>query len=198
MTALVEEDEIPLADNIIRAVFSLKKSADTSEHIVEKTGYGKVVDTKGSSLLGKMSFQITAPEEEEFTTDWFSLIQDTEHSPNTGIKINLDVSTYYQKQSTFRFTQDLKPKEVYLSNLEVSREIEDPENEGSMIKKDYPLTPAFLKETLKYEIELMEYIDTLDITATKELESSTLKIKIPKRDEDGKLVYEADRSYKCL
>ncbi|MCI9366445.1 MAG: hypothetical protein HFJ54_08115 [Clostridia bacterium] len=145
-----------------------------------------------------MSFQITAPEEEEFETSWFSLVPDTEHSPNTGIKINLDITTYYQKQSTFRFTQDIKPKEVYLSNLTVSREIEDTENAGSTVTKNYPLTPIFEKETLKYELELLEYIDTLDVTATKEVESSTLKIKIPKRDENGKLIYEADRSYKYL
>lgn len=105
MIALVEEDEVPIADNIIRAVFSLKKNVDLSEHIVEKTGYGKVIDTKGSVLLGKMSFQIIAPEEEEFTTDWFSLVPDADHSPNTGIKINLDITTHYQKQSTFRFTK---------------------------------------------------------------------------------------------
>ena len=145
-----------------------------------------------------MSFQITAPEEEEFETSWFSLVPDTEQSPNTGIKINLDITTYYQKQSTFRFTQDFKPKEVYLSNLMVSREIEDIENAGSTVTKNYPLTPLFEKETLNYELEILEYIDTLDVTATKEVESSTLKIKIPKRDENGKLIYEADRSYKYL
>lgn len=107
MTALTEEDETQLADNIIRAVFTFYPPINTSEHIIEKTGYGKVINTnvEGGVLLGKMSFQITASEEEEFTTDWFSLVPDTEHSPNTGIKINLDITTYYQKQSTFRFTK---------------------------------------------------------------------------------------------
>jgi len=105
MMALTEEDETPLADNIVRAVYSLKKDASLSEHIVEKTGYGKVVDTKTNVLLGKMSFQIIAPEEEEFTTDWFSLVEDENHSPTTGIKINLDITTNYQKKTTFRFTK---------------------------------------------------------------------------------------------
>lgn len=105
MEALIEENETPIADNIIRAVYSLKKDASLSEHIVEKEGYGKVVDTKKSVLLGKMSFQITAPEEEEFTTDWFSLVEDENHSPTTGIKINLDILTNYQKKTTFRFTK---------------------------------------------------------------------------------------------
>lgn len=198
MMALVEEDDTPLADNIIRWVISFFPPINTSEHIIEKDEYGKIIDTKGGVLLGKMTFQIIAPEEEEFTTDWFRLVKDEEHSPTTGIKINLDVTTYYQNQSTFRFTKDIKSKEVYLSNLIVSRDIEDKENQGQVIKKEYSLTPEFTKETLNYELELLEYLDTLDITAVAETENSTLKIKVPKRDEDGNLVYEEDRSYNFL
>lgn len=57
--------------------------------------------------------------------------------------------------------------------------------------KEYDLTPNFDKDTLQYELTLLEYLDNMDITATKSNENSSMKIKIPKRN-DGNLIYDTD------
>lgn len=136
---------------------------------------------------------------EEFSTDWFSLVEATLKpeeeilsTPITGIKINLDGIHNFQAQSTFRFTEELASKNANLKNLILSKGKVDEENPENSTYKEYELTPEFDKDTLEYEVTLMEYIDTMDIKAILEDETSTMKIKVPKRDEDDKLLYEDD------
>ena len=42
------------------------------------------------------------------------------------------------------------------------------------------------KETLEYETKILEYVDTVDLNIQAEDANSTIKIKYPKRDDDGK------------
>lgn len=160
-----------------------------SEHIVDKEGIGKVIQTNENLLIGKMSFQMKV---DEFDINWFELVKSTDNMPLTGTKISLDGIKNYQKQSTFRFTAQLASKNADLANIVLSRgEVNELEPEESTYK-EYELTPEFEKDTLKYEVTLMEYIDTMDIKALLADEKSTMKIKVPKRDEDGNLMYESD------
>lgn len=134
-----------------------------------------------------MSFKMIS---EEFNISGFNLVEDN-NSPLTGIKINLNITESFEKQSTFRFVDETASKEATLSNLVVSREVVD---EGNNIYKEYQLTPTFNKETYKYEIELLEYIDSLNIKATLTDTKAKMKIKVPKRDENDKLVYDEDNT----
>lgn len=49
-----------------------------------------------------------------------------------------------------------------------------------------------IKKFGNYELELLEYIDSLDIKAIQNDAKSTMKIKVPKRDEENNLVYDLD------
>lgn len=159
-----------------------------SEHIVDKEGIGKVIQTNENLLIGKMSFQMKV---DEFDINWFELVKSTDNMPLTGTKISLDGIKNYQKQSTFRFTAQLASKNADLADIVLSRgEVNELEPEESTYK-EYELTPEFEKDTLKYEVTLMEYIDTMDIKALLADEKSTMKIKVPKRNEDGNLMYES-------
>ena len=131
-----------------------------------------------------MSFQMMEP---ELKLSWFHLVESTDNSPTTGIKINTNVINYYDAQSTFRFT--MTSKETSITNLVVSKEekIEEDMQEGEeSTYKEYTLTPSFDPEILNYETTILEYIDSVDITVTKTYEKTKMKIKIPKRDEDRK------------
>lgn len=130
--------------------------------------------------------------EEVFDSTWFHLVSSTESSPATGIKINLDGTKFYEEQSTFRFTDQTASKNANLSNLVVSSGVKDEENPENSTYKTYDLTPNFANDILNYEITLLEYQDKLAITATTEDSKASMKIKVPKRDESGELVYEAD------
>ena len=66
------------------------------------------------------------------------------------------------------------------------------ENPDESNYKEYNLDPIFDKETNNYTLTLLEYLDTIDITATQNDENASMKIKVPKRDSDGNLVYESD------
>lgn len=173
----------------IRAIISFNPPVEESEHIIEKDGIGKVVNTDGGVLLGKMSFQMTA---DVFDVSWFSLEESEDSSPKTGIKINIDGSQYYEAQSTFRFTDETASKDATLTNLVVSTGVVDESQPENSTYKEYTYTPTFNKDTLNYELELLEYIDNMNIKATTTDENATMKIKVPKRDEDNKLVYDTD------
>lgn len=180
----------------IKGWLAFDPPVNETEHIIEKDGIGKVIVTNENLLLGRMSFQMTA---EEFSTDWFSLVESTPKEGNaklsvpiTGIKIMLDGTKNFQAQSTFRFTEELASKNANLKNLILSKGKVDEENPENSTYKEYELTPEFDKDTLEYEVTLMEYLDTMDIKAVLEDETSTMKIKVPKRDEDDKLLYEDD------
>lgn len=121
---------------------------------------------------------------------WFQL-EEYSNSPKTGIKINIDGTKNYQAKSTFRFTDQTASKDASLKDLIVSTGQQDTNLENNTYKK-YDLTPNFDKDTFQYELTLLEYIDKMDITAMLSEEKSTMKIKIPKRNENNELIYEAD------
>lgn len=137
-------------------------------------------------MLGKLSFNMTT---DVFDVSEFNLVENLSYSPNTGIKIDYTAQESYQAQSTFRFTDATASKDASLKGLIVSSGTKDGEEPTY---KEYELTPVFEKDVKEYEITLLEYVDKMNITAIQNDEKATMKIKYPKRDEDGNLVYEAD------
>lgn len=173
----------------IRGIMSFDPPVDMTEHIIDKGEIGKVVNTEGGVLLGKMSFQMT---ENIFDVSWFSLSPIETTSPETGIKINIGGNKHFKEQSTFRFIDDTASKDADLINLTVSYgELNEEEIENSTYK-EYPLTPIFNRDILNYEIELLEYIDKINIMAKKSDINANMKIKVPKRDENNNLTYDTD------
>lgn len=174
---------------VIRMIGSVNAPiAGATDHFILKDDGKYSFHTNGDVLLGTMSFQMTV---EEFDISWFKLVT-ANSSPTTGVKISINTVKRYEAQSTFRFTDDIASKEASLSNLVVSHGKQAEANPDNSTYQEYPLTPTFDKDTLQYEIKLLEYIDDMDITATTLDGKATLKIKVPKRDEDGNLVYQAD------
>lgn len=173
----------------VRGIFSFNPPVTESEHIIYKDDIGYVVNTDGGVLLGKMSFQMTA---DVFDTSWFQLVESTESSPTTGIKINIDGTNNYQAQSTFRFTDQTASKDADLTNIVLSTGEVDEENPENSTYKKYALTPSFDKDTLDYELELLEDIDSMNLTVTSADKNASMKVKVPKRDENNKLVYDTD------
>ena len=163
--------------------------AGATDHFVLKEDGKYSFNTNGDVLIGTMSFQMTA---DEFDVSWFKLVPSAEYNPTSGIKISVTTTKRYEAQSTFRFTDEVASKEASLSNLVVSTGTIDTDNPDNSTYKEYPLTPTFDKDTLTYEIKLLEYLENMDITATTLDGKATLKIKVPKRDENGNLVYQAD------
>lgn len=145
---------------------------------------GKKVVTGSSVCLGKVSFQLMSG---DFDIADFALLPDADTIPHTGIKINIDILTAYEKESTFRFTDATASKDATLSNLIVSNLDDDTLSDY----KEYTLNPAFTSSDLNYEIELMEYIDEIFIRPKINDATATMKIKYPKRDVDDKLVYDS-------
>lgn len=127
-----------------------------------------------------------------FDVSWFQLVENNESYPSTGIKINIDGIKNYQAQSTFRFTDQTASRDADLSNIILSTGEVDEVNPENSTYKEYAYTPDFNKDTLDYELTLLEYVDKMNLTATKSHEKASLKIKVPKRDEDNKLVYDTD------
>lgn len=172
----------------LKWAISFNPPVNESEHIKDIDGLGKMITTSGGVLLGKVSFQMNA---DEFNIESFKLVE-SEKSPKTGIKINIDNSRSYQNQSTFRFTDKTASKDADLTSIQVSSGIKNDDNPDESTYKEYKLTPEFNKEIKEYQITLLEYLDTIDITATQSDSKSKMKIKYPKRDVDGNLIYEAD------
>lgn len=178
--------------NIMDIAVSFDPPITESEHIVNKAGYGMIIDTKGNVLLGKMSFQMM---EDTFNKNWFHLVPDEKSSPKTGIKINLDAEECIENEEAFKFGDQTASHDAKLKDLIVSRDIENEENPEEVQKKVYELTPEFNEDTKEYEVTLLEYIDTLDIEAILKDESSSMLIKVPKRNEEtGELIYKDDGS----
>ena len=170
----------------MRAVVSFNPPISESEHIKNKENVGMIVDSSGSVLLGTLSFRTTL---DKFDISSFKLETSDTTSPKTGIKIIIDGSTYYEKQSTFRFTDKSASRNADLSNIKLSNGNEDDEN-----YKEYALNPSFDKNTLEYTTELLEYVDKVNLEVTKDDEKSSIVIKQPKHDENGNLVFEDDGS----
>lgn len=126
---------------------------------------------------------------DNFDVSEFNLVENLSYSPNTGIKIDYTAQESYQAQSTFRFTDATASKDASLKDLIVSSGTKDGEEPTY---KEYELTPTFDKDVKEYEITLLEYVDKINITAIQNDEKATMKIKHPKRDEDGNIVYETD------
>lgn len=169
----------------IRAVVSFDPPVDDSTHIQDET----LISSGTDVLLGKMSFKMLA---DTLDLTGFYLIEDSDSSPTTGIKINIDVTDCYEAQSTFRFTDKTASKDATLNNIIISTGIIDTDNPDNSTYKEYDLTPTFDKDTKEYTLELNEYIDKMNIKAELSDPNSTMKIKVPKRDENGDLVYESD------
>ena len=126
---------------------------------------------------------------DNFDVSEFNLVENLSYSPNTGIKIDYTAQESYQEQSTFRFTDATASKDASLKDLIVSSGTKDGEEHTY---KEYELTPTFNKDVKEYEITLLEYVDKMNITAIQNNEKATMKIKHPKRNEDGNIVYETD------
>lgn len=126
---------------------------------------------------------------DNFDVSEFNLVENLSYSPNTGIKIDYTAQESYQAQSTFRFTDVTASKDASLKDLIVSSGTKDGEEPTY---KEYELTPTFDKDVKEYEITLLEYVDKMNITAIQNNEKATMKIKHPKRNEDGNIVYETD------
>lgn len=170
----------------MRAVVSFNPPISESEHIKNKENVGMIVDSSGSVLLGTLSFRTTL---DKFDISSFKLETSDTTSPKTGIKIIIDGSTYYENQSTFRFTDKSASRNADLSNIKLSNGNENDEN-----YKEYALNPSFDKNTLEYTTELLEYVDKVNLEVTKDDEKSSIVIKQPKHDENGNLVFEDDGS----
>ena len=170
----------------MRAVVSFNPPISESKHIKNKENVGMIVDSSGSVLLGTLSFRTTL---DKFDISSFKLETSDTTSPKTGIKIIIDGSTYYENQSTFRFTDKSASRNADLSNIKLSNGNEDDEN-----YKEYALNPSFDKNTLEYTTELLEYVDKVNLEVTKDDEKSSIVIKQPKHDENGNLVFEDDGS----
>lgn len=170
----------------MRAVVSFNPPISESEHIKNKENVGMIVDSSGSVLLGTLSFRTTL---DKFDISSFKLETSDTTSPKTGIKIIIDSSTYYENQSTFRFTDKSASKNADLANIKLSNGNEDDEN-----YKEYALNPSFDKNTLEYTTELLEYVDKVNLEVTKDDEKSSIVINQPKHDENGNLVFEDDGS----
>lgn len=170
----------------MRAVVSFNPPISESEHIKNKENVGMIVDSSGSVLLGTLSFRTTL---DKFDISSFKLETSDTTSPKTGIKIIIDGSTYYENQSTFRFTDKSASRNADLSNIKLSNGNKDDEN-----YKEYALNPSFDKNTLEYTTELLEYVDKVNLEVIKDDEKSSIVIKQPKHDENGNLVFEDDGS----
>ena len=140
-----------------------------------------------------MSFKVKT--DEEFNTDWFNLLAYPDDMPRTGIKISLDGIKYFEyagnakSNGTFRFTDSTASKDADLSDLKVLKQEtneDDPDN-PVIIDEEILLTPQFDKDTLDYEITLLEYLDKVKILATQSDEKATMKIKVPKRNENRRV-----------
>lgn len=113
----------------------------------------------------------------------------------TGIWINKtggDSPIDYASKSTFRFTDRTASKDANLTDLIISSGVIDPTDPTLSTYKTYQYTPTFSPTTLGYDLTLLENRDDLDLTITQSDANSTMKVKVPKRDQDDELVYESD------
>lgn len=162
----------------IRMIISFDPPVEDSENIKDET----LISSGKSVLLGKMSFKMKT---DTLDINSFKLIEDKTTSPTTGIKINTNMQDSYEEQSTFIFTNKTASSDATLNNLILSTGIEDSEE---LTYKTYDLTPIFNKQNKEYSLELNEYIDEMNIEAEASDEKSTMKLKVPTRDEDGQII----------
>lgn len=168
----------------LRVIYSLlgeDERTGTNEYFETNDLIGDYVHITDPVLVGKFSFQMG---EGELTQDAIAL-KTANTSPTTGIKVNINGTDNYENQSLFEFTIDLSSKDADLLDIVLSTGTEEE-------YKEYPLTPEFEKDTLEYNLEILEYIDKMNLKIVKSDERSIVKLKIPKRDEEDNLVYDTD------
>lgn len=173
--------EIEGTQGELRMVYSIlgeDERTGTNEYYKEETVNEPIVEVKDEAIIGKISFQMD--DETAITTDDIKL-KTGSTSPTTGIKVVTSEANIYQAQSLFEFTLDLTSKNANLSKIEISNG-----NDENGDYRKYDLNPIFEKETLEYETKILEYVDTVDLNIQAEDANSTIKIKYPKRDDDGK------------
>lgn len=162
----------------IRMIISFDPPIEDSENIKDET----LISSGKSVLLGKMSFKMKT---DTLDISKFRLIEDQTTSPTTGIKINTNIQDCYEDSSTFVFTNKTASNNATLNNLILSTGTDD------STYKEYDLTPTFNKQNKEYSLELNEYINEMNIEAEVSDEKSTMKIKVPTKDEDGQtIIYE--------
>ena len=165
----------------LRMVYSIlgeDERTGTNDYYKEETTNQPIVEITDEAIIGKISFQMK--DEIAITTDDIKL-KTGSTSPTTGIKVVTSESNNYQAQSLFEFTLDLKSKNANLKNIEISNGNNE---EGNY--RNYDLNPTFDKDTLEYETKVLEYVDSVDLKMQTEDAKSTIKIKYPKKDENGK------------
>lgn len=97
----------------------------------------------------------------------------------------MNEKNFYTHPSTFRFGDHTVSKDANLNELVLSSGVVNGENPDHSTYKEYELTPTFNKNTLNYELTLLEYIDDMNLKAVLNDAKATMKIKVPKKDEDG-------------
>lgn len=165
----------------LRMVYSIlgeDERTGTNDYYKEETANQPIVEIADEAIIGKISFQMK--DEIAITTDDIKL-KTGSTSPTTGIKVVTSESNNYQAQSLFEFTLDLKSKNANLKKIEISNGNNE---EGNY--RSYDLNPTFDKDTLEYETKVLEYVDSVDLKMQTEDAKSTIKIKYPKKDENGK------------
>ena len=165
----------------LRMVYSIlgeDERTGTNDYYKEETANQPIVEVTDEAIIGKISFQME--DGIAITTDDIKL-KTGSTSPTTGIKVVTSESNNYQAQSLFEFTLDLKSKNANLKKIEISNGNNE---EGNY--RNYDLNPTFDKDTLEYETKILEYVDSVDLKMQTEDAKSTIKIKYPKKDENGK------------
>lgn len=165
----------------LRMVYSIlgeDERTGTNDYYKEETPNQPIVEVQDEAIIGKISFQME--DGIAITTDDIKL-KTGSTSPTTGIKVVTSESNNYQAQSLFEFTLDLASKNANLSKIEISNG-----NDEDGDYRSYDLDPTFDKDTLEYETKILEYVDSIDLKMQTEDAKSTIKIKYPKKDENGK------------
>ena len=149
--------------------------------------------TGDAVLLGRLSFKMI---KDKFDMSGFELVPNETSSPNTGVKIDVDLTHSYEstkkENCVFRFDDATASKDANLLNIVVSSGEKNDDPEQNTYKK-YDLKPEFNNDLdeQKYIVTLYDYLDTIDITAElSDKDKAKMKIRIPKHDSDGNLVYD--------
>ena len=159
--------------NYLRYIFSLNLPLTSgSTHIVSDGTGNKITSDEDGLLIGKFSFRLFNGKIDNNTF----YLKTGASSPVTGIKVNYDGTDTYEDQSVFRFTYANSSSNADLSDIQIDEEsIED-----------------FDKDTLEYEIEILEEKDNIRIKPTAEDDTATIKVEVKKEDPDneGQYIYE--------
>lgn len=90
-----------------------------TEHITKKDGETEeiVINTFDNTLFGKLSFKMLG---DEFDINKFKLETSSEHSPLTGVKVNIyGGNHHYENQSVFRFVDATASKNADLADIKL-------------------------------------------------------------------------------